>query len=77
MKKFLVRIRSVQEAKEFVQICEQIKEDVNVSNGKREVDGKSIMGILSLDLAIPLHVEVISDTEISDIMFGNLEEKIR
>ena len=24
MKKFLVRIRSVQEAKEFVQICEQI-----------------------------------------------------
>ncbi len=77
MKKFLVRIRSVQEAKEFVQICEQIKGDVNVSNGKREVDGKSIMGILSLDLAIPLHVEVISDTEISDIMFGNLEEKIR
>lgn len=77
MKKFLVRIRSVQEAKEFVQICEQIKGDVNVSNGKRVVDGKSIMGILSLDLAIPLHVEVISDTEISDIMFGNLEEKIR
>ena len=50
MKKFLVRIRSVQEAKEFVQICEQI-------NG----DGKSIMGILSLNLAIPLHVEVISN----------------
>lgn len=41
------------------------------------MDGKSIMGILSLDLAIPLHVEVISDAEISDIMFGNLEEKIR
>jgi len=70
MKKFLVRIRSVQEAKEFVQICEQIEGDVNVSNGKREVDG-------SLDLSIPLHVEVISDAEISDIMFGNLEEKIR
>ena len=77
MKKFLVRIKSVQEAKEFVQICEQINGDVNVSNGKWEVDGKSIMGILSLDLAIPLHVEVISDAEISDIMFGNLEEKIR
>lgn len=77
MKKFLVRIKSVQEAKEFVQICEQINGDVNVSNGKRKVDGKSIMGILSLDLAIPLHVEVISDAEISDIMFGNLEEKIR
>ena len=35
MKKFLVRIRSVQEAKEFVQICEQINGDVNVSNGKK------------------------------------------
>ena len=55
----------------------RLRGDVNVSNGKREVDGKSIMGILSLDLAIPLHVEVISDAEISDIMFGNLEEKIR
>lgn len=75
MKKFLVRIRSVQEAKEFVRICEQINGDVNVSNGKREVDGKSIMGILSLDLSIPLHVEVISDTEISNTIFGNLEEK--
>ncbi len=64
MKKFLVRIRSVQEAKEFVQICEQI-------NG----DGKSIMGILSLNLAIPLHVEVISNAEISDIIFGNLVKK--
>lgn len=77
MKKFLVRIRSVQEAKEFVQICEQINGDVNVSNGKREVDGKSIMGILSLDLSIPLPVEVISDAEISNTIFGNLEEEIR
>lgn len=75
MKKFLVRIRSVQEAKEFVQICEQINGDVNVSNGKREVDGKSIIGILSLDLSIPLHVELISDAEISNTIFGNLEEK--
>ena len=31
MKKFLVRIRSVQEAKEFVQICEQINGDVNLT----------------------------------------------
>ena len=77
MKKFLVRIRSVQEAKEFVQICEQINGDVNVINGKREVDGKSIMGILSLDLSIPLHVEVISDAEVSNTIFGNLEEEIR
>ena len=75
MKNFLVRIRSVQEAKEFVQICEQINGDVNVSNGKREVDGKSIIGILSLDLSIPLHVELISDAEISNTIFGNLEEK--
>ena len=75
MNNFLVRIRSVQEAKEFVQICEQINGDVNVSNGKREVDGKSIIGILSLDLSIPLHVELISDAEISNTIFGNLEEK--
>lgn len=57
-----------------MQICEQINGDVNISNGKREVDGKSIMGILSLDLSIPLHVEVISDAEISNTIFGNLEE---
>lgn len=39
------------------------------------MDGKSIMGILSLNLAIPLHVEVISNAEISDIIFGNLVKK--
>lgn len=68
-KELQVLIHSVQEAKEFVHICEQINGDINISSGKRDADGKSILGILSLDLSLPLQVEIISTEQVDLSVF--------
>jgi hypothetical protein len=44
------RLKTFDEVKEFVKDMETINEDVIVSQGGYRVDGKSLMGILSLNL---------------------------
>lgn len=65
MQEFYIHIHSVEEAREFVAICSQIPADINLSSGKREVDGKSLLGVLSLDLTIPVRAEIVSGEKVN------------
>lgn len=49
-----VLIDSVQKVKEFCQACSKHKGNVEVYSGHYIVDGKSIMGLYSLDLTKPV-----------------------
>lgn len=53
-----VRFDSVEDVKRFVQQSEQIQEDVDVCCGSCMVDGKSILGILSLGIHKKLNVVI-------------------
>lgn len=60
-KTFEVDLRVIETVKEFVRIANTIPTDVIVSEGKYVIDGKSIMGIFSLNLSSPVTVTVQSE----------------
>ena len=61
MVKKTVKINTMQEADQFNKICSRFDCDMDLSSGKYYVNAKSIMGIFSLDLDLPL--ELMADTE--------------
>lgn len=60
-KTFRTNLNDIAAVKKFVKIANMIPVDVTVSEGKYVIDGKSIMGIFSLDLSKPVMVTVQSE----------------
>ena len=58
MHTFNVSLKSINDVKDFVNIVNKYKFDVDMTSGRYVVDAKSIMGIFSLDLSKPIRVEV-------------------
>ena len=56
-----VKLEEISEIQEFNRICFQFDCDMDLVGGKYYVDAKSIMGIFSLNLDLPL--ELIADTD--------------
>lgn len=56
-----VKLEVISEIQEFNRICFQFDCDMDLVGGKYYVDAKSIMGIFSLNLDLPL--ELIADTD--------------
>ena len=52
-----VNLSKISDANEFVMLAGKCKDDVVVKSGNFAVNGKSIMGLYSLDLSKPLLVE--------------------
>lgn len=61
MVKLTVKIVSMQDADKFNKLCSKFDCDMDLQSGKYYVDAKSIMGIFSLNLDLPL--ELIADTD--------------
>lgn len=61
MKTFHVMIPTVQDAKEFVNSVSKAIGVVDVGHNSYCVDGKSILGVLSLDLSKELNVQCFDD----------------
>lgn len=57
MKKMYVAINTINKVTEFVQKASQVDGDVICSKGRYTVDGKSIMGIFSIDVSEGIVVE--------------------
>ncbi|MDI9469731.1 MAG: HPr family phosphocarrier protein [Bacillota bacterium] len=53
-----VLLKSINDVKNFVRIVNDYNYDVDLISGRYVVDGKSIMGIFSLDLASPIEVHI-------------------
>lgn len=65
-----ILLSKIEDVKEFVRIVTNYKYDIDLISGKYIVDAKSIMGIFSLDLSKPIHLQVHCDQDdqfISDI----------
>ncbi|MBQ3841573.1 MAG: HPr family phosphocarrier protein [Ruminiclostridium sp.] len=61
MIKAIVRLVSIDDVKDFVKKANKYSYDIDLSLGKYTVDGKSIMGIFSLDLGREIEMTVHSD----------------
>ncbi len=56
MKKCMIRLSTIMDVRNFVDIVSSAKTDVDLSSGRYVVDAKSIMGIFSLDLLKPIEL---------------------
>ncbi len=56
-----ISLNTIQDVKDFVNIVARYNFEVDLVSGRYHIDGKSIMGIFSLDLSKPVTMEVHSD----------------
>ena len=58
-----VKFNTFDKVNEFVKITTALESDIFVKSGRYVVDGKSIMGLYSLDLSKTLELEMIEKAE--------------
>ena len=61
MKSLVIKLDTINDVKNFVNIVSKYDFDVDLVSGRYAVDAKSIMGIFSLDLAKSIKMEIYSD----------------
>ena len=74
MKTAKIRLSSIQDVRDFVDIVTRHDIEVDLISGRYIVDGKSIMGIFSLDLLNPITLNAHSDD--CDALFADLAKFI-
>ena len=61
-KETLIRLSTIADVREFVEIVTaSARHEIDLASGRYVVDGKSIMGIFSLDLSSPIKMTVHGD----------------
>ena len=63
MKTVEIRLSTIADVRDFVNIVSATSIDVDLSSGRYIVDGKSIMGIFSLDLLSPIQLTARAEDE--------------
>ena len=61
-----IKLNSITDVKEFVNITFKAENDVDLICGKYHIDGKSIMGIFSLESDRPIEMEM-SDADMENL----------
>jgi phosphotransferase system HPr-like phosphotransfer protein len=72
MKTYKIRLKTIDDVRNFVNAVTAIECDVDLASGRYVVDAKSIMGIFSLDLA-----KEIDMTVHCDCCLEKVEEKLK
>lgn len=67
MKTYKILLDSIDSVKDFVNMINRFKSEIDLASGRYVVDAKSIMGIFSLELSKPLLVTVYGDEELDEI----------
>ncbi len=74
MKSVEIRLSTIADVRDFVNIVSATDIDIDLSSGRYIVDGKSIMGIFSLDLLSPIKLTAYADD--TDKLFAELDKFI-
>ncbi len=72
MKSIQIRLATIADVRDFVNIVAKSDCDIDLASGRYVVDGKSIMGIFSLDLLAP--ITLTAHTEDTDELFAAIEK---
>ncbi len=65
----MIKLDTIADVQKFVTAITMFESDVDVVSGRYIIDAKSILGLLSLDLANPLEVKIYNCT-------ADIEDKI-
>lgn len=61
--KIEIKLGDVKKIKKFIKLVDTFKSDIDLSRGRYVIDAKSTIGIFTLDLSIPVNVEIHSDDQ--------------
>ncbi len=67
-----VLLNDINKVKKFVDICSKSSENIDVTSGKFTVDGKSIMGVFSLNLSQPIEIHIYGEDKEFEKNIGEL-----
>lgn len=71
MKSVDIKLSSIQDVRDFVNIVSKYEMDIDLLSGRYIVDAKSIMGIFSLDLLKPIKLTAHGDD--TDALFAEIK----
>ena len=74
MKSIEIKLSTIQDVRDFVNLVTASPHDIDLVSGRYVVDGKSIMGIFSLDLLQPITMQIHSDG--ADDLIGKMKKFI-
>ncbi len=72
MKTVDIKLSSIEDVRNFVNIVSKYEIDIDLSSGRYVVDAKSIMGIFSLDLLKP--IKLTAHTDNTDSLFAEIKQ---
>ena len=75
MKSISIKLSLTEDIKDLVRITSKYPYDIDLKSGGYIVDGKSILGIFSLNLNEPIEVEVHSDN--CDDLLAELQQFVK
>ena len=68
MKTVQISLNSIDKVKSFVNEITKYDNDFDLVSGRYVIDAKSIMGIFSLDLSIPIDLNIHADGDVDAIL---------
>lgn len=63
MKNVFIRLQSIEQVQHFVNTLAPLEGDFELITKKHILDARSMMGIFSLDLSVPIKLKVYNDNE--------------
>lgn len=61
MKSIAINLKLAENVKQFVNVVNKYDYDMDLRSGRHVVDAKSVLGIFSLDLGMPVVLEIFTD----------------
>ena len=76
MTKRTILLATINDVRDFVDITRKYDMEIDLASGRYVVDGKSIMGIFSLDLLKPIVITAYGDDDVCAKFFAEIEKFI-
>lgn len=74
--KYRLRIGTPEEVRKLVSLVEHSGCEANLSNSRGVVDAKSLIGAMTLDLSLPITLEVIGNKTDEDALITSIRKEI-
>ncbi len=75
MKEVSIRLSTIADVRDFISMATTFAGDIDLVSGRYTVDGKSIMGIFSLDLMSPITARVSGKD--AEVLAAKLQERFK
>lgn len=72
-----INLNNISDIKRFIKISQTFCSDIDIVKGKVVVDGKSLLGIMALDLTEDIYVRIITDNVAEKRKFDAEMEEFR